>query len=74
VVITCVSLVGTITGQIFFGFAGDWMGRRMAYLLALGITTFSAVGSAMSFGTSTQAVIGTLCCFRCLLGIGIGGG
>jgi len=74
VILTVISLVGTISGQLFFGFMGDKLGKRHAYMLALGITTVSAILQSCSFGTTANAVVGSLTCFRFFLGFGIGGG
>lgn len=41
--------------------------------LVLAILIGAAVAQSMSFGTTGRAVIGTLCTFRFLLGVGIGG-
>ena len=68
-----VALVGTLFGQICFGYFGDKFGRRPMFGLTLVIMMLSAICSAMSFSNSPNAVIGTLCCFRFLLGFGIGG-
>ncbi|KAF5451115.1 hypothetical protein F2P56_031410 [Juglans regia] len=68
-----VALVGTLTGQLVFGWLGDKLGRKKVYGVTLIIMVFCAICSGLSFGSSTQSVIGTLCFFRFWLGFGIGG-
>lgn len=71
--VTGVALVGTLTGQLFFGWLGDKLGRKKVYGITLILMAFCAICSGLSFGSSPQAVIGTLCFFRFWLGFGIGG-
>ena len=71
--ITSVALCGTLAGQIFFGRVGDILGRKTVYGITLAIMMFSALAQSMSFGTSPDAVVGTLCFWRFLLGFGVGG-
>ncbi|XP_044468979.1 low affinity inorganic phosphate transporter 4-like [Mangifera indica] len=71
--ITGVALVGTLIGQLFFGWLGDKLGRKKVYGITLILMAFCAVCSGLSFGASRKAVIGTLCFFRFWLGFGIGG-
>ncbi|KAI3879560.1 hypothetical protein MKX03_005698 [Papaver bracteatum] len=58
-----VALVGTLTGQLFFGWLGDKMGRKKVYGMTLMIMVICSIAS----------VIATLCFFRFWLGFGIGG-
>ncbi|XP_072995047.1 low affinity inorganic phosphate transporter 4-like [Typha latifolia] len=68
-----VALVGTLMGQLVFGWFGDKLGRKRVYGVTLILMAVCAVGSGLSFGRTTKAVIGTLCFFRFWLGFGIGG-
>ncbi|MFS8001186.1 putative ABC-type phosphate transporter [Helianthus anomalus] len=68
-----VALVGTLTGQLVFGWLGDKLGRKKVYGITLLLMTLCAICSGLSFGYSPKAVIGTLCFFRFWLGFGIGG-
>lgn len=68
-----VALVGTLTGQLFFGYLGDKLGRKRVYGLTLILMVVCAIWSGLSFGSSPKAVMGTLCFFRFWLGFGIGG-
>ncbi|KAL5539775.1 hypothetical protein UlMin_043297 [Ulmus minor] len=71
--ITGVALVGTLSGQLVFGWLGDKLGRKKVYGITLIMMVFCAICSGLSFGSSPKAVIGTLCFFRFWLGFGIGG-
>lgn len=68
-----VALVGTLTGQLFFGYLGDKLGRKKVYGITLILMGLCAICSGLSFGYSPGAVIKTLCFFRFWLGFGIGG-
>ncbi|MBA0767192.1 hypothetical protein Gotri_016122 [Gossypium trilobum] len=68
-----VALVGTLVGQLFFGWLGDKMGRKKVYGLTLILMVVSSIASGLSFGSSAKGVIATLCFFRFWLGFGIGG-
>ncbi|THW58906.1 hypothetical protein D6D25_02782 [Aureobasidium pullulans] len=74
VAINVATLGGSILGQLGFGIAGDWLGRRKAYGLELIITVAAALGSAMaSNGTNgSMSLIGWLIFWRLIMGIGIG--
>ncbi|KAI3872963.1 hypothetical protein MKX03_024766 [Papaver bracteatum] len=68
-----VALVGTLAGQLFFGWLGDRMGRKRVYGLTLLIMVSCSVFSGLSLGSQPKAVMATLCFFRFWLGFGIGG-
>ncbi|KAJ4778196.1 phosphate transporter 1 [Rhynchospora pubera] len=68
-----VAIVGTLTGQLFFGWLGDKMGRKKVYGLTLMMMVMFSVASGLSFGHSPRLVMGTLCFCRFWLGFGIGG-
>lgn len=71
--VTGVALIGTLSGQLFFGWLGDKLGRKKVYGVTLVLMVVCALCSGLSFGYSAKAVIGTLCFFRFWLGFGIGG-
>jgi PHS family inorganic phosphate transporter-like MFS transporter len=71
--VTALALVGTLLGQLVFGWLGDRIGRKRIYGVSLLIMIVSSLCSAMSFGTEPSAVIGSLCFFRFWLGFGVGG-
>ncbi|KAM0944485.1 putative ABC-type phosphate transporter [Dioscorea sansibarensis] len=68
-----VALVGTLMGQLVFGWLGDKLGRKKVYGITLIMMVLCAICSGLSFGTTPKAVMGTLCFFRFWLGFGIGG-
>lgn len=71
--ITGVALCGTLTGQFFFGWLGDKLGRKKVYGITLAIMVGCALASGLSFGSTPKSVVTTLCFFRFWLGFGIGG-
>ncbi|RRT80018.1 hypothetical protein B296_00005882 [Ensete ventricosum] len=68
-----VAFVGTLSGQLFFGWLGDKLGRKCAYGMTLMLMVLCSVASGLSFGHSPKGVMATLCFFRFWLGFGIGG-
>ncbi|XWS08788.1 hypothetical protein CRYUN_Cryun40dG0030800 [Craigia yunnanensis] len=68
-----VAFVGTLTGQLFFGWLGDKMGRKKVYGITLLLMFVCSIASGLSFGSSPKGVVATLCFFRFWLGFGIGG-
>ncbi|KAF5450749.1 hypothetical protein F2P56_031078 [Juglans regia] len=68
-----VAFCGTLTGQLFFGWLGDKLGRKRVYGITLMLMVFCSIGSGLSFGSTPNSVIATLCFFRFWLGFGIGG-
>ncbi|XP_022761148.1 inorganic phosphate transporter 1-4-like [Durio zibethinus] len=68
-----VAFCGTLTGQLFFGWLGDKMGRKRVYGMTLLVMVICSVASGLSFGRDPKSVMATLCFFRFWLGFGIGG-
>ncbi|KAJ8505331.1 hypothetical protein OPV22_006217 [Ensete ventricosum] len=68
-----VAFCGTLSGQLFFGWLGDKLGRKTVYGFTLVVMVVCSVASGLSFGSSPKAVVATLCFFRFWLGFGIGG-
>jgi len=68
-----VAFVGTLSGQLFFGWLGDKMGRKKVYGMTLMLMVLASIASGLSFGSDAKTVITTLCFFRFWLGFGIGG-
>ncbi|KAK8674191.1 hypothetical protein V6N13_112487 [Hibiscus sabdariffa] len=68
-----VAFVGTLTGQLFFGWLGDKLGRKRVYGITLMLMVICSLASGLSFGRSPTNVMATLCFFRFWLGFGIGG-
>ena len=71
--ISAVALCGTLLGQIIFGWAGDRFGRKSVYGVTLLIMMGSSICSGLSFGQTRDSIVATLCFFRFLLGVGVGG-
>eukprot|EP00960_Hanusia_phi_P058472 763899-Hanusia_phi.AAC.1 len=68
-----VALIGTLVGQLTFGHLADLFGRKPIHIVTMVIIIVAALCSGMSFGTTGDAVVGTLCMWRLILGLGIGG-
>lgn len=68
-----VALCGTLAGQLFFGWLGDKLGRKSVYGFTLILMVVCSIASGLSFSSSANSVIATLCFFRFWLGFGIGG-
>ncbi|GMH29202.1 hypothetical protein Nepgr_031045 [Nepenthes gracilis] len=68
-----VALCGTLSGQLFFGWLGDKMGRKRVYGMTLMLMVVCSIASGLSFGHEAKGVMATLCFFRFWLGFGIGG-
>lgn len=68
-----VAFCGTLTGQLFFGWLGDKMGRKRVYGMTLMMMVMCSLASGFSFGSTPNSVMATLCFFRFWLGFGIGG-
>ncbi|KAI3760173.1 hypothetical protein L1987_50564 [Smallanthus sonchifolius] len=68
-----VALIGTLAGQLFFGWLGDKLGRKKVYGITLMLTCLCSIASGLSFGSQPKGVMTTLCFFRFWLGFGIGG-
>ncbi|KAG0472952.1 hypothetical protein HPP92_014406 [Vanilla planifolia] len=68
-----VAFCGTLTGQLFFGWLGDKLGRKKVYGMTLLLMVVCSIGSGLSLGHSPNSVMATLCFFRFWLGFGIGG-
>lgn len=71
--VNSVAFVGTLSGQLFFGWLGDKLGRKKVYGMTLMLMVICSVGSGLSFSKDPTAVMFTLCFFRFWLGFGIGG-
>ncbi|XP_073011954.1 inorganic phosphate transporter 1-6-like [Typha latifolia] len=68
-----VAFVGTLSGQLFFGWLGDKLGRKKVYGMTLMLMVLCSVASGLSFSSTPTSVMATLCFFRFWLGFGIGG-
>ncbi|KAK3303018.1 major facilitator superfamily domain-containing protein [Chaetomium strumarium] len=72
--INCMTLGGSLIGQLLFGFLADKYGRTRLYgieLVIVGFTTIALSASSTGFGNSI-AVLPWLVAMRFLMGVGIG--
>ncbi|KAF0901428.1 hypothetical protein E2562_000309 [Oryza meyeriana var. granulata] len=68
-----VALLGAVVGNVVFGALGDRVGRRRVYGACLLLMVCSSVGSGFSVCRTRRCAVASLCFFRFLLGVGIGG-
>ncbi|TVU11410.1 hypothetical protein EJB05_44995, partial [Eragrostis curvula] len=68
-----VALLGAVVGNLVFGTLGDRVGRRRVYGTCLLLMVCSSVGSGFSVCRTRRCVLASLCLFRFVLGVGIGG-
>ncbi|KAI6674906.1 hypothetical protein NL676_002812 [Syzygium grande] len=68
-----VAFCGTLSGQLFFGWLGDKLGRKKVYGMTLMLMVICSIASGLSFGREPKSIMATLCFFRFWLGFGIGG-
>ncbi|CAD8162290.1 unnamed protein product [Paramecium pentaurelia] len=70
------ALIGTLIGQLLFGYLADLLGRKKMYGTELLIIVFTTITSAFASNTASPnglTVVGMLIIWRFFLGIGIGG-
>ncbi|KAJ7659925.1 inorganic phosphate transporter [Mycena rosella] len=65
--------VGTLCGQLLFGWLADVVGRKRMYGVELMIIIIGTFAQALSGGAHAVSIIGVLVVWRFLMGIGIGG-
>jgi PHS family inorganic phosphate transporter-like MFS transporter len=65
--------IGTLVGQLLFGWLADVVGRKRMYGFELIIIIVGTFGQAISGEGPTVSIIGALICWRFFMGIGIGG-
>ncbi|OVA00667.1 General substrate transporter [Macleaya cordata] len=68
-----IALLGTVFGNVVFGRLADKVGRKRVYGFALLLMIFSSIGCGFSICRTRKCVMTSLCFFRFLLGVGIGG-
>jgi MFS family permease len=73
--ITAITFVGTVVGQLFFGYLSDKWSRTNSLLLSTVILiVFAALGAgAYGFHGTATGMFAALTAYRFLVGIGIGG-
>ncbi|THH14113.1 hypothetical protein EW146_g6184 [Bondarzewia mesenterica] len=65
--------IGTLFGQLLFGWLADVVGRKRMYGIELMIIIIATFGQALSGSGPAVGVIGVLIVWRFLMGVGIGG-
>ncbi|KAJ3877204.1 major facilitator superfamily domain-containing protein [Lentinula edodes] len=65
--------VGTLVGQLLFGWLADVIGRKKMYGFELMIIIFATFAQALSANGPAVTIIGVLVVWRFLMGVGIGG-
>jgi PHS family inorganic phosphate transporter-like MFS transporter len=65
--------VGTLVGQLLFGWLADVVGRKRMYGIELMIIIIATFAQALSGGAHAVNIIGVLIVWRFIMGIGIGG-
>ncbi|KAL6604853.1 hypothetical protein ACP70R_042797 [Stipagrostis hirtigluma subsp. patula] len=68
-----VALLGAVAGNLLFGALGDRAGRRRVYGACLLLMVCSSVGSGFSVCRTRGCALASLCLFRFLLGVAVGG-
>ncbi|KAK5094869.1 acid phosphatase pho5 [Exophiala xenobiotica] len=64
---------GTVIGQVVFGWLADVVGRKRMYGLELILIIFATLAQALSADSSAISIVGAICFWRVLMGVGIGG-
>jgi len=64
---------GNVLGQVCFGILADVVGRKRMYGLELIIIIFATLAQALSSNSPSLSIVGVLCFWRIIMGIGIGG-
>ncbi|CAA7265585.1 unnamed protein product [Cyclocybe aegerita] len=65
--------VGTLVGQILFGWLADLVGRKRMYGVELLIIIVATFAQALSGNAAAVHIVGVLIVWRFIMGIGIGG-
>ncbi|KAM0753099.1 phosphate permease [Meredithblackwellia eburnea MCA 4105] len=65
--------VGTLCGQLLFGYLADVFGRKRMYGIELMVIIVATVGQAVAGHGPAISIIGVLVFWRFLMGLGIGG-
>uniref|UniRef100_A0ACD5VBK7 Uncharacterized protein n=1 Tax=Avena sativa TaxID=4498 RepID=A0ACD5VBK7_AVESA len=71
--IVSIALLGAVFGNLLFGVLGDRVGRGRVYGSCLLLLVCSSVGSGFSICRTRGCALSSLCLFRFLLGVGVGG-
>ena len=64
---------GNVIGQVGFGILADILGRKKMYGLELIIIIFATLAQALASDSPSMSIVGIICFWRIIMGIGIGG-
>jgi MFS family permease len=64
---------GTVIGQIVFGYAADWLGRKKMYGIELIIILAATLAQSLTASSTALSLVGVMVFWRFMMGIGIGG-
>jgi MFS transporter, PHS family, inorganic phosphate transporter len=67
------ALVGSVFGQLIFGYYADIIGRKRIFIMTCLMTIIGSIASACITDTGAWGIYGWLIFFRFILGFGIGG-
>lgn len=65
--------IGTLLGQLFFGYLADRLGRKKMYGVELMIIIVATVASSLAGQSRAVTVVGIIMFWRVVMGVGIGG-
>jgi PHS family inorganic phosphate transporter-like MFS transporter len=65
--------VGTLVGQLLFGYLADHYGRKRMYGIELLVMIVATFGQSLAGRSPSTSIIGVLIVWRFLMGVGIGG-
>jgi len=65
--------IGTLLGQLFFGYLADRLGRKKMYGVELMIIIVATVASSLAGQSRAVTVVGIIMFWRVIMGVGIGG-
>ena len=65
--------VGTVIGQVVFGYMADWIGRKRMYGIELIIILAATLAQSLTAPSTSLSLVGVMVFWRIIMGIGIGG-
>jgi MFS family permease len=73
--VSSIAFVGTVVGQLFFGYTSDHISRKWSLVVSTIILILFAILATGSYGAggSLEGMLAALTAYRFFLGIGIGG-
>lgn len=74
-IINILTLLGSLVGQLLFGYLTDQKGRRKIYGLELVIVLFGTIGivqCSAGYDNKSMSILTSICIWRFIIGVGIG--